>query len=1183
MRTHFTTQMIIAASVFLFTSATQAGPAPRLNPLRQQGAVVVQLSSAVDTNAYENPAKNLWAVGLFDAVARFRFEGVPGFRIISDADQFPADKYNKANEYVFNHRFAIDYHAKSIFYHCALIRCTPQAPLAWSINRVIAFDNIGPGIDSCYLFLIKKIAGSPDAAALSRFFSVPSVGSNFKADKKLGDILFCEASAGETGTSKNRGFYQKLLEKEQPQLFVAHLCGKAALADAGLSENSDAVGLLKQVELSAASAVALYAALGDRFTAARRYEPAIALYRQALEINKSDVDLLLKISTGQLLLHREAQAAETYLSMYGTDRTAYLEYALRAARLFNRCGISDKAKNAYAEYLDRHNPADPAVQLELARLYFTDKNFTGVVSLLKEQAGKASATSEILRMTAESYVALERCTDAIRCLTVLMRLEPKNPRCVELAAKAYEKLGNLTAAADLYSRFLALAGPDHNGETAFLTGQLFEKIGRPADAVTRYEANVKWYPDDLRNYERLGALYASVKEWDKAQRTLETAMEFPQPTPTIKITLARVYVARNQKNHAVRLYQKYCNAVPGDAAVWREFGALLFDLKLYERAAAAFTEAAKGCSKDADCCAMLGSSYFNLNKLTDAVEALDRAHDLNPSDVATVERLAQCYRSLKRDDLLIRTLREWAQLEPRRADIRLELGALYIDKNKAGDATTVLADASRLQPLDGRAHTLLAKAYGMLKNDDLQHYHLKTACQNSSGDADPYYALARFYLSRTRYAEAESALQKTVALAPNSGGANFDLGTLLLDRGDTASFLTLGKAVAAAPNSPLYAAQYARAAALIGDRSAALAALGSALTVKSDDPRCRLYAGLASMTLGDPDAAKKLLDEALTLDKNMAEAYAGLGDICLCKAQFKQAAANYFIAWEKGGYRERVAMRLGTALSIIGKAAEAKDFYETVVLKNPANDEARYDLVAAQCLLGKAAVARETAKGFTRDGLLWSQLAAGRIHEADGNGDAAAISYAIVLRIAPRNGPAHLGLARVNESRGHFDTAITHYAIARERDSLDVNITMSMAAAYEKSGRTDSALYRYEEVIRQYPDHPDAAWCAGRLLADRRDHPAAIAVLRKGIGVHPGDARLYGLLGKQLAIAEDYTGAVAAFQSAFKNNPADIDALLQIGNIYNQKLMNDKKAKKFYAQYVKAGGKDQMAAEMAGD
>ena len=165
--------------------------------------------------------------------------------------------------------------------------------------------------------------------------------------------------------------------------------------------------------------------------------------------------------------------------------------------------------------------------------------------------------------------------------------------------------------------------------------------------------------------------------------------------------------------------------------------------------------------------------------------------------------------------------------------------------------------------------------------------------------------------------------------------------------------------------------------------------ISAALQKDPKDPRILYWAGLVYKNDGKHDLALQTFQEALKIEPSNAMCIEAMGDIYLEAIQYKKAAQHYFKAWEKGGFSEQRAFKLGNALSYDGKFVEAKDFYETIINRNPAFSEALYKLVAVYCQTGDFKSARKCLAMFKNDGTPWMQLAQGLIFEIENNMDAA--------------------------------------------------------------------------------------------------------------------------------------------------------------------------------------------------
>jgi tetratricopeptide (TPR) repeat protein len=93
-------------------------------------------------------------------------------------------------------------------------------------------------------------------------------------------------------------------------------------------------------------------------------------------------------------------------------------------------------------------------------------------------------------------------------------------------------------------------------------------------------------------------------------------------------------------------------------------------------------------------------------------------------------------------------------------------------------------------------------------------------------------------------------------------------------------------------------------------------------------------------------------------------------------------------------------------------------------------------------------------------------------------------------------------------------------------------------------------------------------------LSITKDHSKAVQILKDGIKYNKNSAALYFALGHEYRFLQRYDDAVDVYLRSAKIDEVKCkDAYRFVGLIYyNQK--DEKKAKKYFEIYIKAGGKD---------
>jgi len=938
---------------------------------------------------------------------------------------------------------------------------------------------------------------------------------------------------------------------------------------------------LKKAEKLGEGNATIHYHLGINFENNKMLENAISSYNKCLSFEPTNQNALLNLADVYIKAEKDSAAAETYIKLFNIDNAKYSANLANAGHLFFKLNLFDKAIGAYSTFLDKKFN-DFSVNVGYATIMYNRKDYSKVISLLKSINGSWLKDDKIVTMLADSYFKTGQYALALPHLSTLLSLDDQNRFAIKHSAIALEKTADTLKAISMYERFLKLPPEKDRADAAFHLGELYESQKLQDKAILQYENNIKEYPEDLRNHTNLGALYYRDGKYVKAQKILETAVSFANATPVLHKMLAQTYSAQNENPKAIQYYEKYLKSVPNDASAWKEAGICHFTLKDYSKAIPAFTKARElSSTEDFEVAYLLGCSYLETDNYSKAIAPLGRARALNDKDSRVYDALAQCYRNLKETSTLTAILTEWIAIDPKRYDIKIELGSLMLDAKKITEAISMLTEASRFIPSEPKPYLLLAQAYEILGNDSLRFKNLSTALQFAPNNWETHYQLSRYYLSLQQLEKAEEHLIITIRLNPAHGISHFEYGTLLLNRKDYKNAdLEFKMALESEPDNSYYRAMLAFSSVMLGDKKSAQDNISAALRKSPKDPRILYWAGMVYKNDNKQDLALQTFQEALKIEPSNAMCIEAMGDIYLEAIQFKKAAQHYFKAWEKGGFSEQRAFKLGNALSYDGKFVEAKDFYETIINRNPGFSEALYKLIAVYCQIGDFKSARKSLALFKNDGTPWMQLAQGLIFEIENNMDAAFVAYNIARRLAPNNTFVHSGFGRVYLKKNMIDSAIIELSAAAAADTLNMQLLIDLGNAFKGMGDSYSAYQYYLEVDKRYPEHKDVHLLMAQIKADEGRYNEAIHICEKGLKYQPSNAQLYYLLGLQLQKADKFDLAIDAFQTALKKGKGQpIDALRCIGNIYYSNLVNDKKAKEFYKRYVKAGGDSPEVAE----
>jgi tetratricopeptide (TPR) repeat protein len=163
----------------------------------------------------------------------------------------------------------------------------------------------------------------------------------------------------------------------------------------------------------------------------------------------------------------------------------------------------------------------------------------------------------------------------------------------------------------------------------------------------------------------------------------------------------------------------------------------------------------------------LGNLYSSLKKTGEAIENYEAAIRIDNLFYPAKVNLAMLYNSLGDNDSAEKLFRDVVTEHPNLFDIAYSLGLLLVEKGNYDDAVKYLKKASEGMPERARVHYNLGLLLQQLGYDTEAEEALKRAYEKEMASFDYLYALADFYLKRSRYNEAKHYVKQIVSRYPD--------------------------------------------------------------------------------------------------------------------------------------------------------------------------------------------------------------------------------------------------------------------------------------------------------------------------------------------------------------------------------------------------------------------------------
>lgn len=362
-----------------------------------------------------------------------------------------------------------------------------------------------------------------------------------------------------------------------------------------------------------------------------------------------------------------------------------------------------------------------------------------------------------------------------------------------------------------------------NDDATFLAGIIHYEQGDSAKAIELWELSVKLDPTRADAYERLG--YATLLREDraKAMASYQKAHELDPKLEEPPLRIAQIHVDQGKPREAAEILEKAGLRSP---QAHRLLGQAYQQLKDFERARQSF-EAAVALKPDfaeayyglAVTCSRLGDqdkareyrNKFDAFKTESQTVGRRMRSEFNPLAVTrqsvshTHTDVGRVYRSQGKVQEAEKLWRRAAELDPKNADPRVHLAALYQQARRDPEALKMYEEATKADPQNGPALFNLGNMYARLKRSDEAETAFRKVIQVSPERSEGYHALARLLLLRGKdLPEAVTLAESAVRLAPVAQNYAI-LGQAHARNGDLASAsAALEKAVELDSGNPEY-------------------------------------------------------------------------------------------------------------------------------------------------------------------------------------------------------------------------------------------------------------------------------------------------------------------------------------------------------------------------------------------
>jgi len=427
----------------------------------------------------------------------------------------------------------------------------------------------------------------------------------------------------------------------------------------------------------------IYAALGGTYEQQKEYKKAIAAFRQALAIDKENLDAMRGLAQNLANDNQIEAALDEYRTIQDADPQDATA-ALRVSEIYRRMGKFDLA-------MENLKKASALVQDSLEIPYNE--------ALILEAQGKFEDAAAVLqKLVSRPLPADARAGDKSNRALFLERLgniyrEAGRPllametfrKIIDLggdeAARGYQDVIDAHREQKQWNEATRLAReavkklPDDKGLKLTLAQQLADS-GKEEESVQLAKSVLKGGPEDRDSYIALSQIYMRLKHWKESEDAIAQAEKLatrPEEKEYIRFLQGSIYERQKKYDQAEQAFRQVLQLDPNNSMTLNYLGYMLADRNTHlEEALTLIKKALDLDPQNGAYLDSLGWAYFKLGNYDEAEENLRRAADKSPNDATIQDHLGELYARTSRFKLAAahweRALDEWNKSVPADVD-----------------------------------------------------------------------------------------------------------------------------------------------------------------------------------------------------------------------------------------------------------------------------------------------------------------------------------------------------------------------------------------------------------------------------------------------------------------------------------------------------------------------------------
>lgn len=793
---------------------------------------------------------------------------------------------------------------------------------------------------------------------------------------------------------------------------------------------------------------------------------AIVLFRNALEKDQNHLDARYQLARAYVSEGKYEQAEKEFQKVKRLN-PAQPDIQLELAKLYNGQRKPDLAISQAEEYLV--SKPDSAEALESIGIAYGIKKLPQVAETfflraLQKNPEKLTARLELAAL----QVRQGKAEQARVLLEDVIKKNPRNSKANYLLADTEIALGRKEMALELYKKLGDINVSDP--VAPYRAGLLHFEMKHLAIAESIAGELIKKFPANAEGYRLKGIVSYSKKDLTEAIVALQSANKL-QPSVAGYYYLGLSLYGKGDLESALNQFRQIIDRAPSFHQARLLSGMILLQQKRVDDAISELTKLLETDGNNPLGHNMLGNAYMAKGLYEEGMKELDIA----------------------------------IKIEPKLIDAYLKKGMFHLSRGKTADVEVDLKTAIRIAPEILNTRLILSSFYEHQNNRTKALVTLNEGLTGKKSDALLYYGMARIMFADKKPTEAVRYLKKSKELNPGAVAPYFILAGYYAGIRDTGKAINEYSEVL--KKEPGNVMAMLHTAALLDSSKLDNESLAWYLKAKETrDPSAYLALARYYEKKGDAEKPLSILVEASKFIPRSSDILEEKVRLYLTHGKYNEALKTCDEI--EAISPERAISRRVSAYMAMKKTPEAIREARRAINLKPDSSYGYMLLAAAYQEQNNLELAIETLKkGISRNvNNPQAALALAVLYAKAGNHSMSLKTCDEILRKRPNYAPAYFIQGTFLEAKGNKKEAIKKYRAALAKSSNYTGPLNNLAYLYlDGNGTNEEALRLAESAIALEPGNPVIMDTVGYALLKNNRHQEAREYLEKALSLLPDD------------------------------------------------------------------------------